>query len=280
MSSTIDSTRHSITSPALMISELTSSVIRTQHHHRRRHQSLAAVSDVLGKPSSDDDVPDSLSLACEPISQPMSEDVGGSKGAPSPGVSLRASDGSWWSRDRIQSWLAMHKFSDAWQAAFEHLDIPGSQFLDLGRSGGNRDVGFMARGLLPQVMRECERTGSVADSTSTRMRDEGRRLRKLVRGLLAPEHGIEAGEHAKDDVGSPDPGEAPETRHARRVAASPPPFPAEPTSDIDSENRGDSAILRLSDALLRLSNPPYAWSARTSTGWHGACAICPKTING
>jgi hypothetical protein len=93
---------------------------------------------------------------------------------------------SWWSSDRVQSWMAMHKFSDAWQAAFEHLGIQGSRFLDIGRpSGVQRDVSFMVRMILPQVMREYERCGSVTDSTSTSSRDEGRRLRGLVRDLLA-----------------------------------------------------------------------------------------------
>ncbi|KAM0712042.1 hypothetical protein Q7P37_011136 [Cladosporium fusiforme] len=51
MSSTADSVPSPITSPVLTTSEFTSPVIRAQHTHHRR-QSSAALSDVLGRPSS------------------------------------------------------------------------------------------------------------------------------------------------------------------------------------------------------------------------------------
>ena len=51
MSSTADSVPSPITSPVLTTSEFTSPVIRAQHHHHRR-QSSAAMSDMLGRPSS------------------------------------------------------------------------------------------------------------------------------------------------------------------------------------------------------------------------------------
>jgi hypothetical protein len=119
----------------------------------------------------------------------------------------------WWSIDRVQSWMAMHKFSDAWQAAFEHLDVQGSRFLDLGRASGvQRNVSFMVRTILPQVNREHERCALVTDSTSTSLRDEGRRLRGLVRDLLAY---IAVGDWDLPDY----PGS--ETYHNSRMARSP-----------------------------------------------------------
>lgn len=88
-----------------------------------------------------------------------------------------------WPKERVQIWLAAHSFSKEWQAAFEHLDVHGAQFLDLGRGGGrNRDIGFMAQKLLPQVTRECEYAGTAPDQS--REREESKRLRKLVREVI------------------------------------------------------------------------------------------------
>ncbi|KAM0716883.1 hypothetical protein Q7P37_006735 [Cladosporium fusiforme] len=88
-----------------------------------------------------------------------------------------------WPKERVQIWLAAHSFSNEWQAAFEHLDVHGAQFLDLGRGGGrNRDIGFMAQKLLPQVTRECEYAGTVPEQS--REREESKRLRKLVREVI------------------------------------------------------------------------------------------------
>lgn len=87
-----------------------------------------------------------------------------------------------WPKDRVQIWLAAHAFSNEWQLAFEHLDVHGSQFLDLGRSGGHRDIGFLAHKILPQITRECEYLGLTPNPA--RERDEGRRLRKLVKEVI------------------------------------------------------------------------------------------------
>jgi mitogen-activated protein kinase kinase kinase len=87
-----------------------------------------------------------------------------------------------WPKDRVQIWLAAHGFSNEWQAAFEHLDVHGSHFLDLGRSGGHRDIGFLAHKILPQVTRECEYLGLTPNPA--RERDEGRRLRRLVKEVI------------------------------------------------------------------------------------------------
>ena len=87
-----------------------------------------------------------------------------------------------WPKERVQIWLAAHAFSKEWQSAFEHLDVHGPHFLDLGRSGGQRDIGFLAQKLLPQVTRECEYAGLTPNPL--RERDEGRRLRKLVKEVI------------------------------------------------------------------------------------------------
>jgi mitogen-activated protein kinase kinase kinase len=87
-----------------------------------------------------------------------------------------------WPKERVQIWLAAHAFSNEWQLAFEHLDVHGSHFLDLGRSGGHRDIGFLAHKILPQVTRECEYLGLTPNPA--RERDEGRRIRKLVKEVI------------------------------------------------------------------------------------------------
>lgn len=87
-----------------------------------------------------------------------------------------------WPKERVLIWLAAHSFSKEWQSAFEHLNVSGAQFLDIGRSGGQRNIGFMPQTVLPQVARECTNSGVVWDQA--REREEGRRLRRLVRDVI------------------------------------------------------------------------------------------------
>jgi hypothetical protein len=103
----------------------------------------------------------------------------------SPGQTLCAKHDLFWSRERVQSWLAVNDFSDVWQAAFDRLGVHGSQFLDLGRlTSVQREPGFMNGTILPQVMRECVPTVTPADPACILLRDEARRLRRLVRDLV------------------------------------------------------------------------------------------------
>lgn len=90
-----------------------------------------------------------------------------------------------WPPDRVQAWLTAHNFSKEWVAAFQHLNVHGAQFLDIGgvgRSGGQRNIGFMPQTVLPQVARECTAHGAVWDQAKER--EEGRRLRRLVREVV------------------------------------------------------------------------------------------------
>ncbi|KAF2764076.1 hypothetical protein EJ03DRAFT_378920 [Teratosphaeria nubilosa] len=91
------------------------------------------------------------------------------------------SDGNW-PAERVQVWLAAHNFSKEWQAAFRHLNVHGSTFLDIGRSGGQRNIGFMPQTVLPQIARECTANGIVWDQAKER--DESRRVRRLVREVI------------------------------------------------------------------------------------------------
>ncbi|CAK3966802.1 MAP kinase kinase kinase mkh1 [Lecanosticta acicola] len=87
-----------------------------------------------------------------------------------------------WPAERVQTWLVIHNFSKEWQAAFQHLSVSGGQFLDIGRSGGVRNIGFMPQTLLPQVARECTANGVMWDQHKER--EEGKRLRRLVRDVI------------------------------------------------------------------------------------------------
>ncbi|KAK5132964.1 hypothetical protein LTR08_008327 [Meristemomyces frigidus] len=88
-----------------------------------------------------------------------------------------------WPLERVQIWLAAHSFSKEWQAAFRHLNVHGALFLDIGRSGGQRNnIGFMPQTVLPQVARECMTNGVVGDQA--KWKEESRRIRKLVRDVI------------------------------------------------------------------------------------------------
>ncbi|KAI6877203.1 hypothetical protein KC334_g17749, partial [Hortaea werneckii] len=87
-----------------------------------------------------------------------------------------------WPQERVQIWLAAHGFSKEWQAAFQHLNVHGALFLDIGRSGGQRNIGFMPQTVLPQVARECTTSGVMWDQSKER--EESRRIRRLVRDVL------------------------------------------------------------------------------------------------
>ncbi|KAK1810001.1 mitogen-activated protein kinase kinase kinase [Friedmanniomyces endolithicus] len=89
-----------------------------------------------------------------------------------------------WPLERVQIWLAAHSFSKEWQAALQHLNVYGNTFLDIGRAaaGGQRNFGFIPRTVLPQVARECTAGARLWDEFKER--EESRRIRRLVRGVL------------------------------------------------------------------------------------------------
>ena len=87
-----------------------------------------------------------------------------------------------WPAERIQIWLVAHSFSKEWQSAFQHLGVHGGSFLDIGKSGGQRNIGFMTTTILPQVARECTSNGVLWDQAKER--DEGKRLRRLIREVI------------------------------------------------------------------------------------------------
>lgn len=88
-----------------------------------------------------------------------------------------------WPAERVQHWLASNGFSRDWQETFKTLGLEGSRFLDIGRGHGSKgNVGMMHQVIFPQLAKQCTASGTGWDQT--RERDEGRKLRRLVRLIV------------------------------------------------------------------------------------------------
>jgi hypothetical protein len=88
-----------------------------------------------------------------------------------------------WPGDRVQIWLANNGFSRDWQETFKTLGLEGSRFLDIGRGHGSKgNVAMMHQVIFPQLHRQCMTSGTGWDQN--RERDEGRKLRRLVRSIV------------------------------------------------------------------------------------------------
>lgn len=90
---------------------------------------------------------------------------------------------SQWPADRVQMWLANYGFSRDWQETFKTLGLEGTRFLEIGRGhGGKGNVGMMHQVIFPQLAKQCTASGTGWDQN--RERDEGRKLRRLVRAIV------------------------------------------------------------------------------------------------
>lgn len=87
-----------------------------------------------------------------------------------------------WPLDRVLLWLSKNGFSKDWQETFKSLELQGADFLELGlASGGRGNLGKIHKVVYPQLAKECARSGTGWDSI--REREEGLRMRKLIRQL-------------------------------------------------------------------------------------------------
>ncbi|USP73100.1 hypothetical protein yc1106_00374 [Curvularia clavata] len=94
-----------------------------------------------------------------------------------------------WPAERVQQWLASNGFSRDWQETFRTLGLEGSKFLDIGRGHGSKgNVAMMHQVIFPQLAKQCTASGTGWDQN--RERDEGRKLRRLVRAIVetGPSH--------------------------------------------------------------------------------------------
>ncbi|KAL8716803.1 MAG: hypothetical protein Q9225_005895, partial [Loekoesia sp. 1 TL-2023] len=107
--------------------------------------------------------------------------TGGHRHTSSDNSHLR-SQGAQWPIDSVLIWLAANGFSNDWQETFKILDIHGTDFLELGRGhGGRGNFGMMHQHVYPRLARECSKSGTGWDQT--REREEGKRMRRLIRKI-------------------------------------------------------------------------------------------------
>lgn len=88
-----------------------------------------------------------------------------------------------WSLDRVLDWLADQGFSGDWQDTFELLDLHGTKFLEIGRGHGNRGNIAMMHQIIYPKLQEIQRD----QYDSSKEREEGKRLRSLVRSIVLEE---------------------------------------------------------------------------------------------
>ncbi|RWA08272.1 hypothetical protein EKO27_g6843 [Xylaria grammica] len=87
-----------------------------------------------------------------------------------------------WPLDQVLLWLATNGFSKDWQETFKGLDLHGARFLELGsQRGGRGNFGMMHQMVYPRLAQECANSGTGWDQS--RERDEGKRMRRLIRIL-------------------------------------------------------------------------------------------------
>jgi len=88
-----------------------------------------------------------------------------------------------WPLDRVLLWLQGNQFSEDWQETFKGLNLHGPQFLELGIGhGGRGNFGMMHQQVYPRLAQECTSSGTGWDQP--REREEGKRMRRLVRSIV------------------------------------------------------------------------------------------------
>ena len=97
-----------------------------------------------------------------------------------------ASLNSQWTLEKVILWLSKNSFSRDWQDTFRYLNLSGAHFLEIGKSeGGKGGIGMLHQVIYPQLERMCNANGRGWDKT--RERDEGKRMRRLVRMIVENE---------------------------------------------------------------------------------------------
>ena len=116
-----------------------------------------------------------------------------------PGVLSPSDPSLQWPIHSVLIWLAVNGFSNEWQETLKGLDIHGADFLDLGRgNNGRANLGMMHQVIYPRLSKECNKSGAKWDQV--RERDEGKRMRRLVRRIAEGADGVKQG-HARRESG-------------------------------------------------------------------------------
>ncbi|EGZ69013.1 Pkinase-domain-containing protein [Neurospora tetrasperma FGSC 2509] len=88
-----------------------------------------------------------------------------------------------WPLDRVLMWLQANSFSQDWVNTFKVLNLHGAQFLELGSGhGGRGNFGMMHQQVYPQLAHECQMSKTGWDQTKER--EEGKRMRRMIRGIV------------------------------------------------------------------------------------------------
>lgn len=171
--------------------------------------------------------------------------------------SIPAEMAAQWPLEQVLQWLSKQHFSKDWQETFRGLNLHGAQFLQLGTNyGGRGNLSMMHQHIYPRLREECVASGTGWDPS--REREEGKRMRKLLRSIVS---------------GKPGDGYQvvnPHSHNRRESATSAPPgpssLPSAGTDQADSPNVSHSSVSKvLSDSLTfkqPLDAPGPGFSAR------------------
>lgn len=88
-----------------------------------------------------------------------------------------------WPIDHVLLWLAANHFSKDWQETFKKLNLCGLQFLEVGSiAGGRGNHSTMHQMVYPRLAIECTNSGT--GWNQPREREEGKRMRRLIRNIV------------------------------------------------------------------------------------------------
>jgi mitogen-activated protein kinase kinase kinase len=91
-----------------------------------------------------------------------------------------------WPLDRVLSWLQANNFSRDWQETFKALNLYGIQFLELSSvRTGRGNSGMMHQHVYPKLAAQCTQSGTGWDQPAER--EEGKRMRRLIRTIVRGE---------------------------------------------------------------------------------------------
>ena len=107
--------------------------------------------------------------------------------------------GAQWPLDRVIMWLRANDFSSDWQEAFRQLDLHGADFLELGRGAQGRGNAKMHQVVMPKLAVVCSKSKTGWDQAKER--EEGKRIRKLIKRLPDADPGSAGSGHRRHESG-------------------------------------------------------------------------------
>ncbi|KAL7951563.1 Pkinase domain-containing protein [Trichoderma barbatum] len=138
-----------------------------------------------------------------------------------------------WPLDKVLLWLAQNQFSKDWQETFRTLNLYGAQFLELGSAhGGRGNFGMMHQRVYPRLAQECTNSGTGWDQP--REREEGKRMRRLIRSIV---------------TGRPVEASKAIPAHGRKESTASSQLANFPTASSDVADNAESPIVPLSSTL-------------------------------